>query len=124
MKRADKTIENHIEIVESQQNVTIVRLCGNVTFANLMQVRDEFIRKTAGIKVKNILFDLKAVERTDSSGLAILINLFKHMKETGAGEKIGLINLSSKMKDLIEISKVQNLFKEYTSERRAINALK
>lgn len=116
--------ENHIEEIYFSQGVTIVRLRGDITFGTLKATQDEFSSKTKGKDIKNILFDLKEVSGTDTSGIAVLIDLFKYMKARQAGDRIGLINVSLKVKDLFIISKTQTLFNEYPSEEEAIKNLK
>jgi len=118
-----KILDEHVKSVDLRQGVTIVRLYGSINYKNLMSVREEFLRKIKNLPAKNIVFDLKHVVDADTAGLAMIVNLFKHMKESGRGEQIGLINLSQKMRDLLEISKLNKVFKEYLSERRAITSL-
>lgn len=122
-KRVNST-SNHIESVEYSKCVTIVRLRGNITFDTLKTTQDEFVFKTKGKDVKNILFDLKKVSGTDTSGIAALIDLFKYMKAHQTGGRIGLINVSPKAKDLFIISKTQSLFSKYPSEEEAIENLR
>ena len=114
---------DHITSIDSYKGVTIVRFAGSITFANLASAQAEWRAKTKGRAIKNILFDLKEVSATDTSGLAALIDLLKHMKSRQAGDKIGLINLSREIKDLLEISKIAPLFTEYSSEEEAITDL-
>lgn len=115
---------NHIGSLDFSTGVTIVRLRGNITFDTLKATQDEFASKTKSKNIKNILFDLKDVSATDTSGIAALIDLFKYMKARQAGDRIGLINVSAKVKDLFIISKTQSLFNEYPSEEDALENLK
>ena len=118
-----KIADEHVKSIEIHQGVTIVRLFGSISFNNLMSVREEFMSKIKNLPTKKILFDLKHVTDADTAGLAMIINLFKQMKDSGSGGRIGLINLSQKMRDLLEISKLNKVFKEYLSERHAITSL-
>ena len=112
-----------IKTIDSYKGVTIVRLAGSVTFDNLSSAQAEFRSKMADRPVKNILFDMKEVSDTDSSGLAALVDLLKYMKLHRTGDKIGLINVPDKIKALLAISKTEPLFKEYSSEETAISGL-
>ena len=115
--------ESHIRSVDSYKGVTVVRLTGSITAETLHDARSEFSAKTKDKETKNILFDLKEVAETDTSGIAALIDLFKVMKARQRGDKIGLINVPKKIKNLFVISKAKEFFKEYPSEERAIKAL-
>ena len=117
-------MNTYIKDVEFYKGVTIIRLIGNIKLANLKSVQDEYREKMKDRTVKNILFDLKEVDDVDSSGLAVLVDLLRYMKTHQAGDEIGLINVSQKMKDLLSISKTEKIFHEYPSEEIAINELK
>ena len=114
----------HIKSLESYKGVTIVRITGSVTSANLSEAQTEYKAQLKDKPVKSILFDLEEVSDVDTSSLAALIDLLKYMRANQTGEKIGLINISKKMKDLLDVSKTAPLFKEYPSEEEAIAGLK
>ena len=115
--------ETHIKSVDSYKGVTIIRLIDSITSQTLQNARSEFSAKTKNKEIKNILFDLKEVTDTDTSGIAALIDLFRVMKTRQKGDKIGLINVPKKIKNLFMISKAKDFFKEYPSEEKAIKAL-
>jgi anti-anti-sigma factor len=114
---------DHIENIEFYKGVTIVRFSGTVTFDNLKEVQDEYRSKMKGRIVKNILFDVKDITNADSAGVAALIDLFRYMKTHQTGDKIGFINASDKLRDLIKISKTEPLFYYYQTEDDAIKTL-
>jgi len=114
----------HITSIDSYKGVTIVRLRGSITFDNLPSAQAEWRAKTKGKTIKNILFDLKEVSETDTSGLAALIDLLKHMKSRQAEGRIGLVNVSQEIKSLFSIAKIEPLFREYPSEEEALTDLK
>lgn len=113
----------HIKSLEFYKGVTIVRITGSVTLDNLAEAHAEYKAKLKDKPVKNILFDLKEVSDVDTSSLAALIDLFKYMKTHQTGEKIGLINISKKMKDILTISKTEKLFHIYPTEEKAVKGL-
>ena len=115
--------ESYIKSIEFQGNMTIVRIKGEITFRTLSETQNEFRAKTNGKAIKNILFDLNEVTLTDASGIAALVDLLKFMKEHHTGGKVGLINVSSRIKSLFTIFKTEPLFEEFNSEKEAIEAL-
>lgn len=103
--------------------MAIIQLTGSINFETLKIAQKEFAEKTKEKTIKNILFDLKEVSGTDTSGIAALIDLFRYMRANQAGDRVGLINVSSRIRNLFTISKTQPLFTEYPSETEAIKAL-
>jgi anti-anti-sigma factor len=113
----------YIKDIELCKGVTIIRLYGAVNFGNLKEVQDEYRSKMKGKVVKNVLFDVKDISSADSAGVAALIDLFRYMKTHQTGDRIGFINASDKLRDLMKISKTETLFYYYQSEDEAIKAL-
>ena len=114
---------SHIKEVTHSGNTTIVKLAESITFGNLRDVQSEFSNVTKNKNIKNILFDLKDVSQTDSSGIAGLVDLLRYMKNHQNRGKVGLINLSENMKALLTISKTNSIFKVYPSMDEAIRDL-
>ena len=118
----DPKFEHIIEVAYSSQLI-IVKLTKSITFQNLSDVQKEFAEATKGRNIKNILFDLKEVSQTDSSGIAGLVDLLRYMKSQHNDGKVGLVNLSENMKALLAISKAESIFKIYLSTDDAIRDL-
>jgi anti-anti-sigma regulatory factor len=114
----------YIEDVEFENGVAIVALTGGVTFDTLQDVQKEFRAKTKGLKIKNILFDLKGAFKIDTAGIAALVDLLKYMKEHQTGDKIGLINVSRQVDSLQKILKTNPLFMEFRSREEAVASLR
>ncbi len=106
---------HYIKEISYSDKITIVKLSKNITFQSLAEVQKEFAEATKDKSVKNILFDLKDVSQTDSSGVAGLIDLLRYMRGHQNSGKVGLLNLSENMKALLSISKVESIFKVYSS---------
>ena len=115
--------DSYIKTIDSYKSVTVIRLKGSITSQTLEDARAEFRSKTKDLKIKNILFDLKEVEGTDTSGIAVLVDLTRVMKTRQMGDKIALINVPKKIKNLFVISKAKGFFKTYPSVEKAIKAL-
>jgi len=121
---ANGEIESYIRGIEFIDGVTLVRLKGAIVYDTVKMFQDEFASITKAKRVKNILFDFKTVKAIDTSTVAGLIELLKHIKKYHGATAIGLINLSNKTRDLFEITKTKKLFKEYASEGEALTALR
>jgi anti-anti-sigma factor len=114
----------YVEDIEFENGVAIVSLTGGVTFDTLEDVQREFREKTKGLKIKNIIFDLKDTSRIDTSGIAALVDLLKYMKNHQTGNRIGLINFSPQVDSLQKILKTDPLFREFRSREEAIASLR
>jgi anti-anti-sigma factor len=123
--RDEGLVKGNIKKVEFRSGVAVVRLSGNITFDTLRAKagEEEFRIKSKGRPVKNILLDLKDVPHADTAAIAVLVNRLAYLNRRYGGG-IGLINLSPRMRNLLEISKTKELFKEYPSEEQAIEDLK
>ena len=114
----------HIGKVEIRDGVAVVRIKGKITFDTYGAVKHDHMFKFQGITFKNILADFREVKEIDSSVIASLVDRLKLLQSRTKGAKIGLINLSPKLRSLLDISKTRSLFKEYASEDEAIAELK
>jgi anti-sigma B factor antagonist len=108
-------MSEHIKEICSSGNITILKLAKSITLNNLNEVQKEFSDATKNKDIKHILFDLKEVSQADSSGIAGLVDLLRYMKNHQNNGKVGLINLSQHMKSLLAVSKVESIFKVYSS---------
>ena len=109
----------HITDVVFLGDLTVIKLSKSITFGNLNDVQREFTDVTKNRNIKNILFDLKEVSQTDSTGIAGLVDLLRYMKSHQNSGKVALLNLSENMKSLLAISKVESIFKVYSSLEEA-----
>ena len=73
-----KSMPEHITDIVFLDNLTVIKLSKSITFSNLNDVQKEFADATKNINIKNILFDLKEVSQTDSTGIAGLIDLLRY----------------------------------------------
>ena len=113
----------YIKEVSQAGNLTVVRLSKSVTFESLSTIQKEYAEATRAKKTQNILFDLKEVSQTDSAGIAGLVDLLRYMKNHHIDGKVGLLNLSENMRALLTITKVGGIFKDYKSEKEALEDL-
>jgi len=116
--------KGHIGKMEFKDGVAVVRLRGNITFDTISDIHKEHDIGFKGKKIKNIMVDFKNVSEIDTAVIVALVDRLKEMRLEWAAGRIGLINLSPKMRFLLEISKTKELFKEYESEIEAIEALR
>ena len=98
--------------------VTILDLSGRITLGEgAVQLR-EAIRELIGKGQKKILVGLGDVNYIDSSGLGELVSSYTTAKNQGADLK--LLNLTKKVKDVLQVTKLYTVFDIYDDEASAI----
>lgn len=99
-------------------NVAIVDLNGKITLGeNTGILRDE-LRSVLAQGSKNIILNLKDVSYVDSAGLGELVGVYT--TATNQGGAVKLLNLQSKMRDLMQITKLHTIFPAFENEQEAI----
>jgi len=99
-------------------NVDVVDLSGKITLGeNTGILRDE-IRSLLAQGQKNILLNMGAVSYVDSAGLGELVGAYT--TATNQGGAVKLLNLQTKMKDLLQVTKLHTIFPVFEDEKAAI----
>lgn len=75
--------------------------------------------KLIGSKAPKVVVNLSKVTYVDSSGLATLVEILKNMRSYGG--RLRLSDMSSKVKSLFEITKLEKLFDIAAGEEEAIS---
>ena len=102
--------------------VTILDLSGRITLGEgSVQLRDA-IRDLISKGVKHILLNLGDVNYIDSSGLGELVSAYTTAKNQNADVK--LLNLTKKVHDLLQLTKLFTVFDVYTDENVVIQSFK
>ena len=102
--------------------ITILDLSGRITLGEgSVQLRDA-VRDLLSKGSKNILLNLGDVNYIDSSGLGELVGAYTTAKNQGAALK--LLNLTRKVKDVLQLTKLYTVFDIYDDEASAIASFK
>ena len=102
--------------------VTVLDLSGRITLGEgSVQLRDA-IRDLIGKGQKSILLNMGDVNYIDSSGLGELVGAYTTAKNQGAALK--LLNLTKKVKDVLQLTKLYTVFDIYDDEASAIASYK
>ncbi len=100
--------------------ITILDLSGRITLGQESgTVRDEVLLILASGS-KKILVNLKDVTYIDSSGLGELVAAYTAVKN--AGGELKLLNLTSKVRDLLVITKLVTVFDVKEDEASAVES--
>jgi anti-sigma B factor antagonist len=102
--------------------VTVLDLGGRITLGEGSVQLREAIRDLIGKGIKNILLNLGNVNYIDSSGLGELVSAFTTAKNQGA--EVKLLNLTKKVHDLLQLTKLYTVFDIKDDEASAIASFK
>ena len=100
--------------------VTIMDLSGRITLGEGSVVLREQIRDLLAKGQKKILLNLADVTYIDSSGIGELVSGFTTV--TNNGGQLKLLNLTKRVKDLLQITKLYTVFEVFDDEAEAIRS--
>jgi len=102
--------------------VTVLDLAGRITLGEgSANLRDLIRGELSGGHTK-ILLNLAGVNYMDSSGLGELVSGYRAVK--GQGGELKLLNLSKKVSDLLQITKLYTVFDIHSNEAEAVASFK
>ncbi len=101
-------------------NVTIVDLSGRITLGEGSVVLRDTIRDLISKGDKKILLNLGEVTYIDSSGIGELVSAFTTVRNQGG--ELKLLNLTKKVHDLLQITKLYTVFDVKDDETAAIQS--
>lgn len=102
--------------------VTVIDLSGRITLGEGSVVLRDTIREALAQGHKKILLNLGDVTYIDSSGIGELVSGFTSVRNQGG--ELKLLNLTKKVHDLLQITKLYTVFDVKDDEASAIAAFK
>ncbi len=100
--------------------VVIIDLSGRITLGEGAVVLRDTVKEISSRGEKKILLNLGDVTYIDSSGIGELVSAFTSVKN--AGGELKLLNLTKKVHDLLQITKLYTVFDVQDSEASALAA--
>jgi len=104
---------------DEKDGVSVCYVDGEINLNTAPQMKKEF-EKVVAAKSKKVIINFDKVSYIDSSGLATVVEIFKKLRAYGGTLK--LVNLSPKIKNLFEITKLEKLFDILEDEEEAIKS--
>ncbi len=102
----------------SVDSVTVVDISGRITLGQDLTELRQLIRDLLGKGQKAILLNLGDVTYIDSSGIGELVSGFTAASNQGG--QLKLVNLTKRVHDLLQITKLLTVFDVYNDEARAV----
>jgi anti-sigma B factor antagonist len=101
-------------------DVTVLDVSGKITIGvGDVQVRDA-VHMALGSGARNLVLNLKNVTTIDSAGVGELVSAYTTV--TNRGGKLKLINLPSKVNDILQITQLITVFEVYDDEKEALES--
>lgn len=102
--------------------VTVVDLSGRITLGEGSVVLRDTVRDLIGKGEKRILLNLGDVSYIDSSGIGELVSAFTTVRNQGG--ELKLLNLTKKVHDLLQITKLYTVFDVKDDEASAVGSFR
>ncbi len=96
----------------------ILDISGDIDLANSPAMRKVLLGEIKEKHTPKVLLNLKNVRYIDSSGIASLVEGLKAARDNGA--RLILYGLSSSVREVLELSRLQKIFEIYETEEQAL----
>jgi anti-sigma B factor antagonist len=101
-------------------DVTVIDVSGRITLGEGSSVIRDAVRDLTAGGNKKILLNLGDVSYIDSSGVGELVSGYTSV--TNAGGALKLLNLTKRVKDLLQITKLYTVFDVHEDEAHALRS--
>jgi len=101
-------------------DVAVIDVAGRITLGEGSSALRDTLRELVGKGQKKILLNLGDVSYIDSSGIGELVSGFTTV--TNQAGQLRLLNLTKRVKDLLQITKLYTVFDVYDDEAAAIRS--
>lgn len=105
----------------TNDGIATVDLAGRVVFGEESSYLRDSIKKLLQSH-HHVVFNLAGVSYIDSGGLGTLVSLYTSARN--AGGSIKLANLTPRVDDVLQITKLVTVFEVYDSEEKAISSFR
>jgi anti-sigma B factor antagonist len=101
-------------------DVTVVDTVGRITLGEGASTFRDTLRDLATAGNKKLLLNLADVSYIDSSGIGEMVSGFTSV--TNQGGQVKLLNLTKRVKDLLQITKLYTVFEVFDDEAHAVRS--
>jgi anti-sigma B factor antagonist len=103
-------------------DVVILDLSGRITIGEGTLILRDQIRRLLATGDRKFLLNLADVDYIDSSGLGELVTSFTTVRNNSG--QLKLLNLTRRVQDLLQITKLLTVFEVFNNETEALKTLK
>src|SRR5882757_4024023 len=109
--------------VRRLDDVVIVDLSGRITIGEGTLTMRDALQELIRAGNRKFLVNLAGVDYIDSSGLGELVTLFTTVRKEEDGQ-VKLLNLTRRIRDLLQITKLLTVFEAFESETEALKSMR
>ena len=103
-------------------DVVLLDISGRITIGEGTVIIRETIRRLLDAGDRKFILNLSDCDYIDSSGLGELVTTFTTVRN--AGGQLKLLNLTNRVQDLLQITKLLTVFESFENEAEAVKSLK
>lgn len=103
------------------KSICVVSIEGNIALDGVNEAKEYLRPLLDDKKNKGLLINFSQVNFIDSSGIGLIVSLFKTLQQREA--KFGLSNLSKKNEEIFTITRLNKILDIYPNEADALSAM-
>ena len=107
--------------IRQQNGIVILEPSGKIMGHSVSELREAISPQIEAYDTPRILINFEHVNRVDSSGLGVLMGARAAIARKKG--RIGVINVSKQIKNLVVLSRLVSLFEHFDNETVAVSAL-
>ena len=108
-----------VKLTTRQVNeVTVIDVSGRITLGEGSSLLRDELRSLIGSNRRMILLNMADVSYVDSSGIGQLVAAFTTVSSQGG--QLKLLNLTKRLKELLQMTKVISIFEVFDDEKKAV----
>lgn len=107
--------------IRQQNGIVILEPTGKIMGTSVSELREAISPQIEAYDTPRILINFEHVNRIDSSGLGALMGA--HAAVARKKGRVGVINVSKQIKNLVVLSRLVSLFEHFDNEAAAVSAL-
>ena len=111
------TQSTHVITAEQDGERAVFRLKDEIDLHSSPDLRTDILGAVARGGITQLVLNLEKVPYVDSSAIAVMVEALQKLRK--AGGKVYLTNLSPRVKGLLEIARLDSIFKVVASEAEA-----
>jgi len=104
------------------EGYVIVEAAGRLTIGEPSTQLRDLVKRLTAEGARSFVFNLAGVSYMDSSGLGLLLSIYATVR--GQGGDVKLSNLGDRVKDLLKMTKLTEVFEIFEGENLALAARK